>query len=86
MSRFEDAVATRKRTERKKRQMFLQEQISRYKMGSFTIGEVYCLFTFFALADPSEEELLEATRIIKDHISDVAALLEKLGELIPPKK
>jgi hypothetical protein len=86
VSRFEDAVATRKRAERKERQQFLQEQVSACKLASFTVGDAYLLFRFFALADPSDEELMEATSIVENHIAGNAAFWKEFHAEIPPKE
>lgn len=81
MSRFEDDIATRKRVQRKTRQQFLFEQISQYRMAYLPFAEAYTLFQFFALAEPSESQLAEATRIIQEHIADQTAFVRELNEL-----
>ena len=82
-SEFGDAVAQRKKAERKRRQQFLYEQITGYKMASFTFGEARWLNTFFDQDDPSDADLARATSIIERHIADIRRFWDTFNKGFP---
>jgi hypothetical protein len=82
LSEFEDKIAGRKRALQKKRQQFLQDQISEHKMAPFTFGEAFWLFQFFATEDPTDEQLAHATTLIAGTIADRKAFLQNIKDTL----
>jgi len=83
MSQFEDKIVQRKRATRKRRQRVLYEKIGVCKMGSFIYSEQFELNQFFALTDPSDEELARATAVIEEHIARSVAIWKEIMGTLP---
>lgn len=84
VSDFESHVAYRKQQERKARQQTLLADISEYKCGIMSFGTVLRLSQFFQMEDPSDGDLLVATRLIRECIADSHRLAQILYDAHKP--